>query len=175
MVFCSVETSWGTFTGKVSFYCKTNFSISHGPTEKEYHVSCHCRCESFSFFRKKYIPLWVLSCFKMLLLQQSLFKHCCFRVHSLSMGKVLSLDIKIQGLPWTLGNQVGFKVHSCVQNTRTVQQNSERDWVRFPLLCYCLCPAPLPSHRHPTADWWSCLAQGARWALLPHWSWSGKE
>lgn len=51
----------------------------------------------------------------MLLLQQFLLKHCCFRVHSLSMGKVLSLDIKIQGLPWTLGNQVGFKVHSCVQ------------------------------------------------------------
>lgn len=69
----------------------------------------------FSFSKKKYIPLWVLSCFKMLLLQQFLLKHCCFRVHSLSMGKVLSLDIKIQGLPWTLGNQVGFKVHSCVQ------------------------------------------------------------
>lgn len=130
---------------------------------------------SFFFFFKKYILLWVLSCFEMLLPQQFLLKHCCFRVYSWSMGKVLFLDIKIQGLPWTLGNQVGFKVHSCVQNTRTVQQSSERGWAQFHPLCYCLCPAPLLSHHHPTADWWSCSAQGAHWALPPHWSWSDKE
>lgn len=105
---------------------------------------------SFHFFKSTF-P--VSFCFKMLLLQQFLLKHCCCRMYSLSMGKVLSLHIKIQGLPWTLGNQVGFKVHSCVQNTRIVQQNSERDWAQFHPLCYCLCPAPLLFHRHPTADW----------------------
>lgn len=185
MVFCSVETSWGTFTEKkVSFHCKANF---HQPRSNRGRISglLPCRCASlflfllfFSFFLsfhffKSTFP--VSFCFKMLLLQQFLLKHCCCRMYSLSMGKVLSLHIKIQGLPWTLGNQVGFKVHSCVQNTRIVQQNSERDWAQFHPLCYCLCPAPLLFHRHPTADWWSCLAQGARWALLPHWSWSDKE
>lgn len=105
---------------------------------------------SFLFFKSTF-P--VLFCFKMLLLQQFLLKYCCCGIYSLSMGKVLSLHIKIQGLPWTLGNQVGFKVHSCIRNTRIVQQNSERDWAQFHPLCYCLCPAPLLFHRHPTADW----------------------
>lgn len=55
--------------------------------EEEYQVLCHCGCAFFpflfpsSFLKSTFIPLWVLSCFKMLLLQQFLLKHCCCRVY----------------------------------------------------------------------------------------------
>lgn len=92
---------------KVSLHCKANSSTSHGPTEEEYQVSCLVDVHLFFFsfflsflFFKSTFP--VLFCFKMLLLQQFLLKRCCCGIYSLNMGKVLSLHIKIQGLPGPL-------------------------------------------------------------------------
>lgn len=104
MAFCSVETSWGAFAGKVSLHCQTKLFHRPGPTEKEYQLLSHCRCASSSFdffflflfyFLKKYIPLWVLSCFKMLLLQQYLVETLPFQGPQPKYEQSAFLDIKI--------------------------------------------------------------------------------